>query len=432
MIHTPAKAIVRRFFYEEFLPSVLPGHLLRASNHLVLLGESTEEVELLEGLGVPLHRVYSIERDQAIFSAQSRKHDQGHLNVVLYYGELVEFIKHYLHTNQRFLVLNLDVYGAYRTSIDPVMTDVLLFARRNPQTVVATYSNVGRDRPQLSEGLKSLVIFHRLAPEATLQAVNGLYGRYMAAGKSPGFSFNMVLRHLFWLRSHIEHALLSRVVVGKANPESVKKMFREQEAQWQKLVLQGKTLSTYQQWLAAASGLKSSTSRFTTLDFGIKDVVLVTYEAHGGFSHTGWFATYQRTGDTPLATWIEETLTVLTSNPLYFAGRGDESLDTLSDESTVPHDLVIWNHCVPFQRPRLLQIPAVSRGIAAFESPLAVANPVPAVADAGVDLSDRIRDLARQGLNTSEVRQRISGLPGATDVSDDSLRSFVANASRQN
>ncbi len=43
---TAAKALVRNYFYQEFLPAQLPPQLLRGANYLVLLGDAGQTIDL--------------------------------------------------------------------------------------------------------------------------------------------------------------------------------------------------------------------------------------------------------------------------------------------------------------------------------------------------------------------------------------------------
>src|SRR5581483_7113092 len=99
MWDAPAKALIRSYFYQEFLPAQLPMQLLRNSNFLVLLGDSIEEERMLDCIGVEPGRIYSVEHDSEVFLRQAKRARSGELKVVLYFGELTEFIMHYLQTN---------------------------------------------------------------------------------------------------------------------------------------------------------------------------------------------------------------------------------------------------------------------------------------------------------------------------------------------
>lgn len=429
MIFTNAKALVRSFFYLEFLPSRLPLYLLRGGIHLVLLGDSQEEESLLEDLGIPAERVFSIEKDHKIFSAQSLRARKGDLKVGLYHGELIEFITHYLKTNQRLQVMNLDICGHYRTAIDPVMTPILLFTRRNPSTVVATYSNVGRDLSQLVEGMKSLAIFRWLAPEATEAAVDQLYGRYLAVGLKPDICFNMVLRHLFWLRSHMEHIVLGRVTMGYLAREKAEALFAEHAALWEQAWSKVRLPLSYQDWMAGIDAFPKTRRKPMYWDVRLDDVTLATYDADGGWKHTGWFTTYSHVAPMSQNEWLVQALSAITAQPLRYAARDSVTLGSYGSEESVPAELVIWNRDGRLPACRVLPIPEVSYELAVLD----VVATSPALTDADdegdiIDIIPLIRELALQGLNTKQVRERIHGLPGAEVITDRSITALIARS----
>ena len=111
-------------------------------------------------------------------------------------------------------VFNLDICGSYLRAVDPVLGKLLLHVRQNPRTVMATYSSAGRDRPQLMEGLKSLVTLLWLAPDAIDRLARQLYAQYRSTQLAESdrnrheVAKNMLLRHMFWLRSHMEHIMI--------------------------------------------------------------------------------------------------------------------------------------------------------------------------------------------------------------------------------
>ncbi|HVX24052.1 MAG TPA: hypothetical protein VG992_01785 [Candidatus Saccharimonadales bacterium] len=343
MWEAPAKALVRRYFYEEFLPAQLPMQLLRGGDHLVLLGDSQEEARLLDALGVPSHRVHSVENDPAVYTLQAQRAQRGELKVRLYHGELREFITHYLATNQRFLVLNLDICGFYLTGIDPVMTQILLFARRNPQTVIATYSNVGRDGHQVREGLKSLAICRWLAPEVTEAIADELYGRYLAAGLEPTGALNMVLRHLFWVRSHLEHVILSSVATGRLTNKRAQALLAGYERVWQRASrLIGPAPISYGAWLTAVDSLSRPGQQPKVCELNIKTVAINTYRSSQSFYHNGWFSVYEPTEPTTPRVWLEQALQALTSQPLRFARQTSTALQLIDEVEAIPLDQVVW------------------------------------------------------------------------------------------
>jgi hypothetical protein len=425
MQQTAAKALVRRFFYEEFLPTQLPPQLLQSSNYLVLLGEGPDEMRMLDSLGVPGYRIYSVERDPAVFRRQSQLARRGQLGVVLYSGDLAEFVTHHLHTNQRFRVLNLDIYGAYRTSIDPVMTPILMFARDNQRTVIATYSNAGRDRPQLMEGLKSLAVCRWLAPAATARVVDELFGRYRAAGLSPNVSLNMILRHLFWVRSHLEHTLEGALALHLARHDSVAKLLNGFDRCWNALKFMTAPLR-YGQWLEAADRLPRFNSQAKLFDLGLHAVTVATYESTHGMYHTGWFATYQRAAPVSVRDWLEQALTALTASPLRYASGGDAALGSFSAVAeTVSPEQVIWSR-------GKLDLPGRGHSLRFGPAPAKPAKPPVYAVPEPRPLTDEqaalLRDAARS--DRSATTAQLAAKLGLQDYPATSLVAYVANARR--
>ena len=418
-----AKALVRDFFYQDFLPSHLSDRLLRSGNHLVLLGAEQEEERLLARMGVPGHRIYSVENDLEVFTRQSESVRRGDLDVALYYGELAEFVRHYLHTNQRFLVLNLDICGSYLNGIDsqpptskhadgprqPIMTPILLFARRNPQTVIATYSTVGRDGAQLREGLKSLAICRRLAPGVTEWVADELFGRYRSAGLSPGLSFNMVLRHLFWVRSHMEHVLLGTVAAGKSSAQSVRRFLSDNDACWQQAVRSTGLPMTYESWLAAIDNQRQGRKQGPMLDLSIQSVTIATYRSTHNFYHTGWFTLYRRSQPLRPAEWLKQSLAALTAAPLRFPDRQVKRLDAITEsQERVAGDLVIWSRNGLDHPGRQLAMPVPVPQLSVMDEP--VVAPAAAVHPETELVIAEIRRLARsdRSLTTGQVLSRLT------------------------
>ncbi len=445
MSFTAAKSLVRNFFYQEFLPSQLSLQLLRSGNHLVLLGRGREEEQLLAALGVPGHRIFSVENDPEIFGLQRMRKHRGELDVSLYFGELTEYIIHRLHQDQRFQVLNLDICGSYLNGIDsqppkehqaniprnPTLMPILLFARRNPRTVVATYTPVGRDRPQLREGLKSLAICHWLVPDATERTVNELYGRYRAAGLTQAVSFNMVLRHLFWVRSHLEHTLLGRVALGKVRPQSAEKILAALEQCWTQATNQARIPLRYREWLNAVDILPQMGRQSKFFDLNLQAVTIVSYESDNGFYHTGWFTTYQTTEPVTASDWLRQALAALTETPLRYTGAAAVLLGRYSKaQEAVPDDLVIWskNDLVHPGRQLKLPMPSPQLFIPAGASEL-----VPSMSHGhpglNGDVRSQIRRLGREGRSTTEV---LEALPEARSLSRASVTALIAAARAKN
>lgn len=408
MLQTAAKALVRNYFYQQFLPSHLSKQLIRSSNYLVLLGEGGEEEKMLGLLGIPDYRVYCVEHDPRVFSALSQRCRKGSFKGVLYFGELAEFISHYLHMNQRFGVLNLDVCGTYKSGIDPVMTEVLLFARRNPRTVVATYSNAGRDRPQLTEGLKSLVICNWLSPDATTAVVDELYGRYRAAGLSPTVSFNMVLRHLFWVRSNLEHALGGAVAVGVTQSAAARLLLGQTDDIWTRFVQSAPKKLTYRSIAKLIGRLPNYRGGKKLLDLGIKQLSITSYKATAGFYHVGWFALYGRIEALPAQEWLEMALSSLVAQPLRFADKAARTLLAIEAASeSVVASLEVSTAKELKLATRKLTLPPPSRELQELEESTFL-EPTPSPEDAEpIDMVPLIRQLAQQGFSTDEIVQQL-------------------------
>jgi hypothetical protein len=299
MKETAGKAAARSYFYRAFLPSVLSGRELRNSNFLLLLGENFLELELLADIGVPGYRVFSVEREREIYDKQRSKDQQEESGVVLQYAELEEYIRQHLVTSLKFEVFNLDICGTYLRGIDPAMGEILLFARRNPLSVVATYTSAGRDRHQLQEGLKSLAFFSWLSPQATYNLVEVLYQQYMASDlgvrdrNRSAVCKNMVLRHLFWLRSHLEHIAMGSYLLGQTPAAALQRLTSVQDQIWHTMLEQGRFPMKYGQIRKLASRSANRNLPAIAMDLGFKEIQALTYSAHNGFYQMCFFATYE-------------------------------------------------------------------------------------------------------------------------------------------
>jgi hypothetical protein len=445
MQQTLAKALVRSYFYREFLPAHLSDILLRGSNYLVLLGDSGEEEKLLTQLGVAPWRVYCVENDPGVYDVLSQRARKGGYDCTRYLGELADFIAYNLRMNQRFGVLDLDIYGSYMNHIDPVMTDVLLFARRNPRTVVATYSNGGRDRTQLREGLRSWVTLHWLAPDATAKAVQELYGRYRDAGRSIEVSVNMVLRHLFWLRSNLENALRSAVAVGATKTAAAQRFLDSAEEAWQQFAANAPKTLKLRDITARTQKLRKFQGKAKLVDLGIADLSIATYEAAHGFYHIGWFALYKRIEPLTVQEWLEVSLKQLVSQPLQFADGSSDDLRQLTGagEELLPGQ-VVWKSKDLRRAQRKVRLPLLSLELQNLEeapasdltfteeeteeaeetsiSDLTSAEEV----TEEVDLVPLIKQLASEGLNTAQI---VEQLPGPHPKN--SIQAYVAVSRRK-
>lgn len=446
-----AKALVRQYFYKQFLPSQLPLQLVQTGNYLVLLGDELGEAQLLQELGVPGRNIHSVESKLAILERQMIQMKRGNLQAaMLYFGELSTFIRNHLYSNQSFQVLNLDICGSYLHHIDPVMTPVLLFARRNPKTVIATYTNVGRDRLQLGEGLKSLTLFYWLAPEVTMQVAETLFARYRACGMRPLTAFTMILRHMFWVRSHFEHILAGQVMIGPTRLAVAQNLLGSFEEVWSTVRKSLRHGFTHQDILRAVAKQKSVKQLPPVLDLNIQHVVTATYEAIDIAYHSAWFCTYQRVHLMEPVMWAEQALLSLIAQPLLFAS-GETDVLIMIEEPTlpIPPRTVIWKK-VQLIQGRALPMPRRSRQFAALRTtaPAVVASPAPAILQSSevreevkrpmpnrtvrsqgdtnhkISPAEIARLLARQGFTTDDIAEMVP------DISRSSIRAYVAHASR--
>lgn len=432
MQFTATKSLVRSYFYREFLPSHLTAEQLGRAEFLVLLGDDDLERLELDELDIPGEHIHSVENNQAVFSRQLQRNRNNDSPVNLYFRDLDSLICDYLHSNRRLQVLNLDICGSYLTGIDPVMTKILRFARRNPRTVIATYTNVGRDRDQLREGLMSLAICYWFAPAATKQAVVRLFNRYTAAKLSQDVSMNMVLRHFFWVRSHMEHVMLSGVTSALLRSEEASAFIVAEHGCWKRVVEAVTTPLTYSKLLEVMDELSLDVPPSAKVfNLGIQKVVPVTYASANGFSHTGWFTVYNHLKPpTSAAKWLESALEALTAHPLLFASHGATRLSRLDQTSGLqPGKQLVWRGKGLDKKLRKVAIPPTSIGLLALDRELASneseASPEPATS---ASHSQRllIRELALQGYNTDEVLQRLPD-PKPPRAS---VTAYIANAKR--
>lgn len=314
MKQTAGKIFARNYFYNNFLASLVSPRQLRSCNVLTLLGEDFREIELLEGLGVPPYRVFSVEKDHDIYRRQQAYNRRNELGVALFYGGLSDYIHDHLHHHD-ISVFNLDICGSYLKAVDPVLGKMLLFVRRIPNTVMATYSSAGRDRPQLMEGLKSLVTLLWLSPDAVDRLVRQIYAQYRSAQLAESdrnrneVAKNMLLRHMFWLRSHMEHIMIGAYELDVSSYESVSASLVEQEKTWQQFLSRCSFPLTYADVVRIVSELpQPQQSEHVRMDLDFGDVEFLTYAANDGFYHNCYFATFESSGSTvALDTWLVES-----------------------------------------------------------------------------------------------------------------------------
>jgi len=408
---TDGKVFARQYFYMNYLASFMTPRQLKNSNVLTLLGEDFREISLLSKLGVPSYRVFSVERDPDIYRRQQVTNREDGNGAALYHGELSD----YIHTHLRHhdvSVFNLDICGSYLRAVDPVLGELLLHVRKNPQTVMATYSSAGRDKPQLMEGLKSLVVLLWLAPEVIDRLVRHLYGQYRSAALSDSergrdeLSKNMLLRHMFWLRSHMEHVMIGAYTLGLTESSVVSKAFSEQESVWRRFVGSCQFPVTYGdvlQWVESQSRPLASEETRMDLDFG--DIEFLTYAANNGFYHNCYFATYESSGSTvSLDTWLVESAKSLRRNDLVLIDIEGRYYESTFGRLAVDTDrAVLWGKADVKHELRQLAIPPRD------EEPIVKAL-ISEVCGLESSTIDMIRQLAREdrSLTARQISQRLS------------------------
>ncbi len=309
MHESPGKTHARAVLYEEFLQECLPPGLLRSGHYLLLLGPDGLELPFLDQLGVPRSHLCSVEHTLSVYQRQVGRR----WGVNLFYGEAAEYLKHLLHTNQAFLVLNLDIEGSYLEHLDPMMSSVLLFAMRNPRTVIATYSTVGRDQRTLLEGVASLATLLWLAPEPTRRFVGDFRTRYETAGYHHPMA--MVLRDCFWIRSHLENAAITTAAIGLTPAFAVQQLCRATAELVQAIRAQARLplrfgdLAAIVHDAAAAEPLRQLSQGLPSISVTFEKMLHIVYRAQPPWSQRCYFVRCASHLDAIAAPdWVASTL----------------------------------------------------------------------------------------------------------------------------
>lgn len=339
MRESVGKSVVRRILYEEILPTRLSHESLVGGNTLILLGKEPRELPYLDNLGVPRSRVWSIERESDVYRKQLKLRSGVHLN----FGEVGDFLQNMLSSNQEFIFSNLDIEGSYLSQLDGAMTPILLLCLRKPETLVGTYSSIGRDTEMLWEGIKSLAIFLWWSKDLTLQVFASLSARY----KSAGFTqpANMVLRDFFWLRSMLEHALITSCIVDVAPQKLVYRWFAQVDMLW-------KSVARWRRKPLSLEAMIKSVELATMDDVGKKEVIVKTppclasqlnslthiiYHAERPWSQRCYFSKFKVTEAViDCNEWLDKGLQLFLSEPLIFVDRDGTRREF--SERAMPHD----------------------------------------------------------------------------------------------
>ncbi|MBI4215084.1 hypothetical protein HY546_03745 [archaeon] len=350
MRESAGKRVARALFYKECLPSWLEKDQLRAGTHVVLLGDvpthgEPYELPFFDELGIPRNNIWSLERKPAVYRRQSALNHSmtPEKRVALWCGEARDFLGNMLHTDQSFSMLNLDIEGTYLRHLDPMMHAVLLFCWRNPETVVATYSTVGRrDAFTIFEGVKSLALFLWLCPNETSIAFGIGSNRYAQAGFAE--PVRMVLRDLFWLRSHLENAAIASAMVETTSQHAVRRLFDAGDVLWKMLQLRRRKKLTYgllEQVVSAATRdaqfkRETQAARLPHLGIRLSAFQHMVYRANPPWSNLCYFARFS-SRDTPRtpAEWAAEALAYCVESPLIYVDHSGVRTDINYTQSEV-------------------------------------------------------------------------------------------------
>ena len=334
MRESQGKAVARAYFYQKFLPSCLTAPQLQHGNFLLLLGEQPRELPYLQELHVPMNQIWSVENQHSIFLKQLQFREREHMALSLYYGDMAEYLQYLLHENKQFLVLGLDIEGSFLNQLDPAMTSVMLFCWRTPQSVVATYSSLGRDRFMVWEGLKSLALFLAIAPKQTAEFLATLSLRYEQAGFTEPVS--MVLRDLFWIRSHLEHTLMASVVVGAVPGSFYQACAQLQESLWQAVkkrrrfpLTVGFLQASVKAWLAEnQSAVSRNFIKSCGMGLSWDTLAHVVYNAEHPWSQLCYFAKFRNDGSLiSCREWLLQVLDLFMRQPLLYIARSGKTYE---------------------------------------------------------------------------------------------------------
>ena len=338
MQESKGKKAARLLFYLELLPEWLSQAQLVSGDFLVLLGKEPRELPLLDALSVPRNHIWSVERNNEVYMSQL---DQQ-LRVSLHYGEMAEYLQYLFNKNQAFMVLNLDVEGSYLSQLEPAMTSVLLFCWNNPETVIATYSSIGRDTETLWEGVRSLAVFLALLPKETKQALSALCLYYQQMGFND--PIRMALRDLLWIRSHLEHAAVTSFQKKMADRQDVRALQNFEDVVWQTLVSSTPLPLVLESVEAAVSQIQAKPPHQLRFGIQVADMRHVIYRAEPPWIQRCYFSKLDTTR-TPVTIkeWLRDTLEwFVRSTFTYIDNQGVRNDIRLSQAEPLGADTVVW------------------------------------------------------------------------------------------
>lgn len=331
MKDSEGKQVARNLFYLKCLPDWLSEEQLISGEPLILLGEEDRELTYFDTLGIPRNRITSVEIDRGIHYKQRALRS----GIQLVCRDIGEYLREQLHANYRHHILNLDICGQYRTHIDQAMAPVLLFCCRNPQTVVATYSNIGRDPHTLWEGAKSLAILYWILGEEIYRFTERLAACYEVAGyESP---ICCALRDLFWIRSIFENAMISNSIFFRNGKRIIAEYFAHMDAIWEATFNpKCKDLRVRHLLDSIESAQHQTPIVEPQIHIQLDRQRHVIYRAAEPWNQRCYFSRFVLSG-TPChaSEWLIEFLNVFEHGEMNFVGRNGE-LETIHNSAELP------------------------------------------------------------------------------------------------
>lgn len=326
MRESAGKQVARDLFYSRVRVWLTEEQIL-SGKILLLLGKDARELPFLDGLGIRRDNILCVENDDETYQHLIGA-DHG---VYITREDMAQVLERSLRDDNRFVILNLDITGQYRSKLDPAMSFVLLYCCRNTQTVVATYNSIGRDKHTVWEGINSLATFLWLLPDETERLFAALTSAYEANGyEHPP---KCALRELFWLRSLLEHALRSTIPLcqDQASRAALDCVSRHAQAMWEQLKEQPNRTVQLHHLRSLAEAARQHTD-WTELEQPAIHVSLsaqdhVVYRSFGWWSQRCYFSKFSLLPE-PVGTldWLRQTLQVFAEQAMVFVDRdGDQN-----------------------------------------------------------------------------------------------------------
>ncbi len=204
----------RQLFYRCAKQWLNPQQL-KQTRALLLLGVQTRELVHLDKI-FARNQIVCVEYD---FDRYLDLVGQN-LGIAIYYQDLAEFLNWAAGDEQRFSLMDLDIYGTYRNRIGHCLSRLLALAYKQPNHIIGFTSSIGRDGRLLCEALASLIILAWLDQSGRqIELCQALGQRVLRLSAAEVFASetNLVLRDMMWLRDLIEHCLaVSAQVTGQA------------------------------------------------------------------------------------------------------------------------------------------------------------------------------------------------------------------------